>query len=113
MNKEPRPEGSLLLRYLGSSPALKIVDFFLDNPLFDYSREEVLEHVAISRSTLFNVWQTFEESGILVPTRKIGKAVLYQLNKRSEIVKRLVDLDLTLSRFAEKPEPKLAAPARV
>ncbi len=111
MQPESRSAPSLLLRYLGSSPALKIVDFFLDNALFDYSRAEILERVPVSRSTLFSVWETLEDAGILVPTRKIGKAILYRLNKESEIVKRLVDLDIALSRFVERPEAKPAIPA--
>lgn len=106
MKAELKSEPSLLLRYLGSSPALKIVDFFLDNPLFDYSKAEVLEQVPISRNTLFQVWESLEDAKILMRTRKIGKAVLFRLNKESEIVKRLVDLDLALSRFVERAEAK-------
>ncbi len=111
MRPESKSEPSLLVRYLGSSPALKIIDFFLDNAIFDYSKEEVLEHVAISRSTLFNIWQFLADAAILAPTRKIGKAVLYRLNKESEVVKRLVDLDLALSRFKERRAETQPIPA--
>ena len=33
---------TLLLKYLGASPTLRIIDFFLDNPLSDYSKNEVV-----------------------------------------------------------------------
>ncbi len=97
MNVEDK---SLLLKSLGDTPILRIIDFFLDNPLFDYSREEVLENVAISRKTLFKIWRELEDSEIMIMTRKVGKAKMYRLNKEREVVKKLIDLDLALRRQA-------------
>lgn len=44
---------TLLLKYLGNSPTLRIIDFFLDNPLSDYSQNEVANNLAMSRVTFF------------------------------------------------------------
>lgn len=34
---------SLLLKTLGDSSKLRIIDFFLDNPLFDFTKKKVIE----------------------------------------------------------------------
>lgn len=34
---------SILMKALGESPKLRIIDFFLDNPLFDFTKKEVIE----------------------------------------------------------------------
>ncbi|MBS7613904.1 hypothetical protein KEJ48_06670 [Candidatus Bathyarchaeota archaeon] len=34
---------SISLKTFGDSPKLRIIDFFLDNPLFDFTKKEVIE----------------------------------------------------------------------
>lgn len=34
---------SLLLKFLGKSPQLRIIDFLLDNKLLDFSKKEIIE----------------------------------------------------------------------
>ncbi len=92
---------TLLLRLLGDTPILRIIDFFLDNLLFDYSKEEILKSIPISRKTLFKIWRELEDTGIIIMTRKVGKAKMYRLNKESEVVKKLIDLDLALRQQAK------------
>lgn len=91
---------TLLLKRLGDTPTLRIIDFFIDNLLFDYSKEEILKNVSISRKTLFKIWRDLEDSEIIVMTRKVGKAKMYRLNRENEVVKKLIDLDLALGKQA-------------
>ena len=93
-----RPDETLLLRYLGASPILRIVDFFLDNPLSDYSKNEIAKDLAMSRVTFFKYWKEFEKSGALKVSRKIGRATLYELDRKNEVVKQLIKLDMALAR---------------
>lgn len=88
---------TLLLRYLGSSPILRIVDFFLDNPLSDYSKDEVVKNLKMSRATFFRYWKELEKSGTLRETRQIGRATMYQLNRENEVLKHLIKLDMAIS----------------
>ena len=67
-----RPNETLLLKYLGASPILRIVDFFLDNPLSDYSKNEIVENLEMGRVTFFKYWKEVEKSGALTVTRKIS-----------------------------------------
>ena len=91
---------TLLIKCLGRSPVLRIVDFFLDNRLFDYTKDEIVENLDMGRATLFKYWEDLENFGIVKVTRKIGKAKLYKLNEENEIVKKLILLDKVLSRQA-------------
>lgn len=96
--KQYRPDETLLLKYLGASPLLRIIDFFLDNPLSDYSKNEIVGNLAMSRVTFFKFWKELEKSGAVKPTREIGRATMYKLDQGNDVVKQLVKLDMTLSR---------------
>jgi hypothetical protein len=93
-----KPNDTLLLRYLGASPILRIVDFFLDNPLSDYSKNEIVKNLAMSRVTFFKYWKELEKSDALTVTRKIGRATLYRLDRENDVVKQLIKLDMSLAR---------------
>jgi len=95
-----KPDESLLLKYLGNSPTLRIIDFFLDNPLSDYSKNEVAQNLAMSRATFFKYWKELEKSDALITTRKIGRAKMYKLDRANAIVKQLISLDMAISRKA-------------
>lgn len=89
---------TLVLNFLGASPILRIVDFFLDNPLSDYSKNEIARNLAMSRVTFFKYWKELEKSGALTVSRKIGRATLYELDRENEVVKQLIKLDMALAR---------------
>jgi len=89
---------TLLLKYLGSSPVLRIIDFLLDNPLSDYSKNEIARNLAMSRATFFKYWRELERSGAVRQTREIGRATMYKLDSENDVVKQLIKLDMTLAR---------------
>jgi hypothetical protein len=93
-----RSNETLVLRFLGTSPILRIVDFFLDNPLSDYSKNEIAKNLAMSRVTFFKYWEELEKSGALTVSRKIGRATLYELDRSNDVVKQLIKLDMALAR---------------
>lgn len=95
---------SLFIEAFGiKSPILKVLDFFIDNEGFDYSKTEVMEGTDLSRATLFNVWPKIEALDLLTVTRNVGRAKMYRLNKRNPIVKKLMELDDAISEyFAQK-----------
>jgi len=111
---------TLLVRYLGSSPILRIVDFFLDNPLFDYSKNEIVKNLSMGRITFFKYWKELESSGAVKATRRVGRATMYRLDRENDVVKQLIRLDMTLARKAmdkvleedQKPEKVVAAESR-
>jgi len=91
---------SLLLRYMGDTPQLRIIDFFLDNRESDYSKKEIIEHTGISKTTFYKVWDEIARFGCLKATRRYGRAQLYAINPESALIRRLVALDDELGRQA-------------
>jgi hypothetical protein len=91
---------TLLLNYLGASPILRIIDFFLDNPLSDYSKNEIVRDLGMGRVTFFKYWKELEKSGAVKVTRSVGRATMYQLAKQNEVVRQLIRLDMALARGA-------------
>mgnify|MGYP000132523737 CR=1 FL=1 len=107
-----KPNETLLLKYLGASPILRIIDFFLDNPLSDYSKNEIVKNLGMSRVTFFKYWRELEKSGAVKVTRKVGRATMYQLNRENEVVKQLIRLDMSLARKSmEKAVQEYQKPA--
>jgi len=90
---------TLLMRYLGDTPNLRIIDFFLDNKS-DYSKKEILEGAGMSKTTLYKVWPDLEQLQIIIPKRKYGNTTLYALNRDNIFVKQVMSMDLALSKKA-------------
>ena len=97
-------EESLFIRELGiKSPMLKVLDFLMDNESFDYSKTDIAEGTELSRATLFKAWPKLEALDLITATRMVGKAKMYKLNKQNPIVKKLMELDDSISEyFAQK-----------
>ena len=82
----------------GNSPLVKVIDFFLDNREFDYSLTDIAKNADIGWSTLHGFWNNVVMLGIVKKTRKIGRAELYMLNLDSTLVKKLIELDMDISK---------------
>lgn len=105
-------EKSVLTEFLGEHPIMLVVDFLLENKLYDYSKKQIIEGTGIGKVTLFKYWPAIEEMGLVKVSRKFGKAKLYMINESNPIVKDLVKLEFDLSRkAAEKYVEKIAIPA--
>ncbi len=100
---------SILLKTLGDSPKLKITDFFIDNPLFDFTKKEIIEALGMSKQTFYKYFKDLEEYGIVKVSRGIGKAKLYKVNLNNPMVKMLKEYEMQLSlQIAEKEMEKKA-----
>jgi len=87
---------SMFLEIFGESPVLKIIDYFLDNRLLDYSKKDVIEGTGIARGTFFKYWKNFEKFGIVKVSRSFGKTKLYKLNEANPTVKLLMATDWSI-----------------
>lgn len=104
---------SAFVETFGNAPLIRILDFMLcEGLMFDYPITEIAEHSGVSWSTINRIFPDLVKQGIVKPTRKIGRAQLYQLNKDNPKVKALLELDRKLSQtLAEKvleEQPQLA-----
>ena len=102
---------SLLMRALGNSPKLRILDYLLDYKLNDFTKKEIVEAIGMSKLTLYKYFKDLEELGLVVASRKIGRATLYKVNLENPMVKMLIDYETKLSlQIAEQEAEKLEKP---
>jgi DNA-binding IclR family transcriptional regulator len=90
-------ETSSFRMVFGNTPIVKVIDFFLDNREFDYSLTDIAKNSDIGWSTLHLFWKDLVKLGIVVKTRRIGRAELYKLNLKSLLVQKLIELDKSIS----------------
>ena len=96
MTKEMEP--SLFVKFFGNAPIVKVLDFLIENRIFDYSKTEIARESGVGWSTLHGIWGEIKKNKIVVKTRAIGRAEMYRLNTESSIVKKFIELDRTFSR---------------
>jgi AraC-like DNA-binding protein len=96
---------------LRDSPKLRIVDFFLDNPMFDFTKKEVIEALGMSKQTFYKYFPELEEYDIVKVSRRIGKAKLYRINPEHPLVNMLREYEKKVSlQIAEKEANKIRKP---
>ncbi len=98
-------EKPLLLKYLGDTPLLRIIDFLLENMLFDYSKKQIIDETGLSKITFYKYWGKLVDLNLVEPTRSFGKTTLYKLNQKSSIVQRIKELEFDL---IEQTTPSVA-----
>lgn len=95
---------TVFLEVMGESPYMKVLDFFLDNIVYDYSKTAVSEETGVSRVTLQEVIKDLEKKGIIRKTRKVGRAQLYKFNGQNPIANQLWEFDKKLCDIAYENE---------
>jgi len=83
---------TLLVKMFGYSPKLRILDIFMDNPYFDFSKSELVKELGMSKQTLYKNFKDLEDLGIVKVSRNIGRAVMYRINMEHPLVKRLKEI---------------------
>jgi uncharacterized membrane protein len=103
-------EESLLLQALGDTTELRIIDFLIINTPTAIFKNEIIKRTGISRASFYKAWKKLEKFGIIKPVKKIGKIVLYDLDKENKLVKWLLKLDLSLM---EQSIQKIEIPKKI
>ena len=85
-----------MIRALGNSPKLRIIDYLLDYKLNDFTKKEIVEALGMSKLT-FYYFKDLQELGLVIASRKIGWATLYKINLENPIVKMLIEYETKLS----------------
>ncbi|MBI4451672.1 hypothetical protein HY642_06880 [Candidatus Woesearchaeota archaeon] len=88
----------------GDGPAVKVLDFFLDNREFDYTPADVVRSTGVAWATLQRFMPDLVRMGIITKTRQIGRGQLYKLNSANPVVGKLIDIDFAISDYYVKKE---------
>jgi len=99
---------SIFLDYVGDSPRMRVLQYFIEGRDFDYTLTDLL-HAGVSWGTLNTLIPTLAELGIILKTRKIGRATLYKINLNNSVAKQLMALydTLLLEKLQELDEKKI------
>ncbi len=84
---------SLFIEFMGDSPTIRVLDYLLTERDLDFSITDMAKNSKIGRTTLYRIWDDIIKNKIIVPTRTIGKAKLYKLNKDNIKIKKLIEID--------------------
>ena len=96
-------EKTIFRETLGDSPVIRVLDFLIEGRGLDYSLSDIAENSSIGWTTLHRIWDKMLKSGIVKPTREIGRAKLFKLNEENLAVKDLIKLyDTLLYQHTEK-----------
>lgn len=84
---------SLFVAYMGDSPTIRVLDYLLTERDLDFSLTDIAINANIGRATLYRILNNLIIYKIIIPTRIIGKAKLYKLNKENRVIKKLIEID--------------------
>src|SRR3989344_9004787 len=84
---------SLFIEFMGDSPTIRVLDYLLTERELDFSITDIAKNSSIGRATLYRIWNDLVKNKIIIPTRIIGKAKLYKLNKSNIKIKKLMEID--------------------
>jgi len=97
---------SLFLKQFGDTPQLRVLEFLIDNYMFDFPMTEIARESNVSYNSLKIFFPNLVKSKILIKTRKIGKSDYYKLNMENPFIKNLIKLDWTLTKESIPLEKK-------
>jgi len=92
-------EKSLFVTYLGDTPYIRVLDYFISNHVFDCSVQDVAEGTELARNTVKKVVGEMTKAGLVRGTRSVGRAVMYQLNSENREVRLLMEFDWKISKL--------------
>lgn len=97
---------SLFIEYFGDYPKIRVLDFLIENDIFDYSKKDIARYSGVAFNTLNGFFKKMVDEKIIIKTRKVGKATMFKLNKESPFVKILLEIDKQLMKKVIKETEK-------
>lgn len=103
---------TLFIDYFGDSPTTRVLDFFIGNDLYDYSKTDIFRESGVARTTLQDIIKKLLKKRIIIKTRAVGRADMYKLNRGNPVVEEIVKFAvnfITNVAMAETKETELIA----
>ncbi len=84
-------EPTVFREIFGDTPMIRVLEYLLEGRELDASLSDIAEGAGINRVTLFRLWPKLEKLRIIIHTRNIGNAKLYQINMKNPRIKSLAE----------------------
>lgn len=88
-------EESMFLEHVGDNPRMRVLQYLMEGRDFDYTLTDLL-NAGASWGTLNTLVPKLLSLGLVMKTRKIGRATLYKINQENKVIKQLIELYDTL-----------------
>ena len=95
---EVKENKSLFLKQFGDTPQLRVLDFLIDNHFFDFPMTEIARGSNVSYNSINKFFDNLINTGVIIKTRRIGKADYYKLNIKNSFVSNLIKLDWIMAK---------------
>jgi len=83
---------SEFIKYEGNTVKNRIMEFLVTFAIEDdYSMMDIAKHSKVSYAMLKNIWKEFLKEKRVIFTRNVGKAKMYKLNIKNEIIKKFIE----------------------
>lgn len=92
----------MLADLFNDSAMVRVLDFILDKPEFDFSKAEVARQSKLTWISVNNVFPQLEKLGMIRKTRNVNRAEMYCVVKDSKLLDALHKADLQLSLIVVK-----------
>jgi len=79
---------SAFLKLEGNNVRNRIWNFLIIHSEFDYSMKDIAKFSDVSYTALKEIWKEFVNRKIVIHTRDVGKAKMYQLNRDNPQVEK-------------------------
>jgi len=89
---------------LGNSSEVKIIEHLMSCPHFEFTINDIMEQVGVSRPSASEVIKKFIKWNMVIKTKEVGNTRFYQLNDRSGLAILLTDFSDELIRLIIREE---------
>jgi DNA-binding transcriptional ArsR family regulator len=80
-----------------SPKMLRVLDFFIMYPNYDYSKATISKELGIGKITLGKLWTGLVQAGFIKQTREVGRSKLYALNRTNPMVILMMKMDFEIN----------------
>ena len=80
-----------------SPKMLRVLDFFIMYPNYDYSKATISKELGIGKITLGKLWIALVQAGFIKQTREVGRSKLYTLNRANPMVTLMMKMDFEIN----------------
>ncbi len=94
----PGEPPSVFLEAIGDTPLLRLLDFLVTSEDFDYPMTDIACLSRVHYNTLRTLWPQLERNGMVIMTRRVGKAKMYRFNRASPVAKKFKEFFWTVTK---------------
>lgn len=94
----------MMYRIFGEAPAIKIVEWMIDNQEFDHSTKEIVKGTNQSIVVVKRNFEPLINYGVVKVNRTVGRDPMYILDTQNRCTKAIIEFDKQIARCCEHPE---------